>query len=110
MTRDFMTSVISKSFGQLAQSGLHKLWQDFENVKKLVEYTKGKTSKDLYRKLVTMGFFKETKDIKFEEGKTVSVSALQGIFELCAGCLSLGILAFICEWINRKLEYGSLRW
>lgn len=99
-----MNSVISQSFGQLAQSGLHKLWQEFENIKNLIKYSESKTSKEIHRKLVIMGFFKKKKDILFEEGKPASVSALQGIIGLCAGGLSVAIMAFICEWIKYKLK------
>lgn len=111
VTRGYTTSVISQSFGQLAQSGLNKFWRELNDIANLVaRIEKGTASKELCRKLVVKRFFKVNEEIMFDEAKSVSLFAVQGIFWLCASVLGVVIVAFIRELIKYEFEiYFGLR-
>ncbi|OXA36672.1 hypothetical protein Fcan01_28560 [Folsomia candida] len=85
ITRGFMNSVIPPTIGQLAQSGLYKLWDDLDGIQKLITNIKNITSRVQYRRVVVEKLFGARREIVFDESKQVSIFALQ------ADCNALGI-------------------
>lgn len=57
ITRGFLNSLVAQSFGQLAQSGLYKLWQDLENTAARTTRIKRQTNEEVYRKVILTTLF-----------------------------------------------------
>lgn len=107
ITRGFLNWVVSLSIGQLAQSGLYKLWWDLQHVKSLLTLIRDKTDKEQYRKLlhsvVIMRNLGAKQEVEAEKWKSVSFSALEGIFGLCGGLLIASMLVLIRELVSYEM-------
>ncbi|OXA48686.1 Xaa-Pro dipeptidase [Folsomia candida] len=94
--RNFLLSPLQHGIGQLAQSGLTKLWDDLDKMGKLymtaADNFNSSNSRYFRRRMINA-----RADVKFNEAQQVSAAAMQYIFVACMELVVLGCMAFIME-------------